>query len=142
MRASNYFHEIGHEPTASFGVERATDGEVVGPIRPDSVDYGHWTWNFNGVFPMVVMHFNKYHPLLPPWESTVEMFLASETGFALANVASHLDTKISGNLKSVSLGVHGVSPEECEGDIISCEDVSDGPHNSSQKPFTVTDVLE
>lgn len=113
--------DIGHEPTLFFGLP---PDDVRGPIRPRSADYGQWTWNFTGVFPSLVLHFNKYTPNLPQWDDVLEVHLANEEHqHALCTIASHLDTYITGDLKTVSLGALAASEGTCDGNIISCADV-------------------
>lgn len=143
--------DIGREPTCTFGVRRATDSEVVGPIKPKNVQYGFWvpvsTVTADGSvtpMPLLTLNFNKYHSSLPNWHGVIEVFLASETGHAMTKVYRALDVAISGKLKTVQLGLSAVFRGECDGDIISCSDVREEPHSASQSKsdFRVDEVLE
>lgn len=138
---------LGKQPTATFGVTRATDGEVVGPMQPRDVQYGATsTYNGKNVLRqtrhLVNMNFNKYRPDLPPWQSVAEFFLASEDAHALFIDVEPHDVLISGNLKTVQLVADAVREGESDGAIISTEDVvRDGAQRSSQD-HKVTEVLE
>lgn len=145
----------GDETHVAFGVTRATDGEVVGPMVPKAVQFGTWSsvssiavqpgpidgWTIDAR-PMLTLNFNKYRPDLPPWQQTVEIALATREDSALGFVATHLGEAISGRLKTVHMGLSGVSWGLDDGNIISRDDIYERRNRSSTDSFRVDEVLE
>lgn len=99
---------VGVDVTADVEVARGTDTEIVS-VEPDSVVYGSYTAvtpdDEDIVYtplPMVVFQFNKYNPFLPPWECAISFTLYGDET-AQFGMPRHLETRITGNLKSVYL---------------------------------------
>lgn len=112
---------VGTEPTATFGCKPPE--EVVGPLRPKSVQYGRY-----GRGPtMVHIHVNKYRPDLPPWYTLQEMVLVGAVkGTANAmtfDVRERIKTEITGALKTVTLSIRDVT-RGVDGDIVTTDDLT------------------
>ena len=97
------YEQLGSEPTVAFGC--TPPDETVGPIQPTSVQYGIRYEVSN--CPLVHLNFNKYRNNLPPWRNVVEMVAASEDDGGVYEATwlgvTHVETKITGDLKTVTL---------------------------------------
>lgn len=104
---------IGNVVVAEFEIFRGTDTETL-EVEPSRVVYAT-TANYErgfvaSIVPLVVFHFNKRHPRLPPWDDIKQFTLHGEEK-ATFEIVEHRETEITGNLKCVWLASY-----ECQFD--------------------------
>lgn len=118
MDLADVMEQIGRDDvTVTFGV--APPEEVVGPIKPQNVYYGHafgydeYANEFipNRPIPLILFEFNKYRSDLPPWEKTREFVLAATNDgerVAATFIEPHYRaSRTTGTLKTVEVSAEG-----------------------------------
>lgn len=148
MRFETVFRELGDHPTATFGIA-SYGGEVVGPLNPESVDYGTVSdASLASTRPLVHLHFNKYRPDLPPWRDVVEFVLATRTDDGQVLEGLFIDTslhdiRITGDLKTVDLVADTILDGVENAAVIDRSDgVQQRDEGTSADEFKVTEQLQ
>lgn len=146
------YQQLGSEPTVTFGC--VDPPEIVGPLKPSSVQYGVTFRNDRDVgpdmflsasqSPTVWFNFNKYRPDLPPWHSVVEFVIASTDTMVTFIDVEAVGTDITGDLKTVNVVADEVYEGTEQAAIIEEYEVAKqrdmrGTRDSS---FEVTEKLE
>lgn len=155
MDLQQTFERLGGEPTATFGC--VNPPEIVGPLKPRSVQYGITYGNddqgdvFLGrPFPTVWLNFNKYRPDLPPWRSVVEFVLASQDDGGNVFEAMFIDTSaagtdITGDLKTVNVLADSIAHGVDAAAVIDRDEVAEkrdmGTGVADGSTFKVTEEL-
>lgn len=132
---------IGNKPTVTFGLQRHRydEGEVVGPMLARNVSDGMYMIGGER-FPMLIVEFNKYNAHLPPWSQVSEMYLTDGEAEVFAFITAHIDTLLSGKLKSVQLALSSAFEGRRSGDIIHSDDVLQ--QSSTDNSFKIEGTLE
>lgn len=108
---------LGDEPTVTFGIRPLPngvgEGEVVGPLKPQLVQYGRKATK-HGSSPLVFFNFNKYRPDLPPWHDVDEFVMANVVDGQTMEYTFHGAVAVegvhtSGRLKTVTMSASDVS---------------------------------
>jgi len=97
---------VGTNPSLTFGC--SPPDEIVGPIKPQSVQYGVTnTTMFEYGSSALFMNFNKYRRDLPPWQHVREIVVANERNgnkyYATLRDIEHCSVQITGDLKTITL---------------------------------------
>lgn len=107
MDIRDIHEKLGDVEAAEFTVEQGTEYETI-TAGPKNVVYGT---ALRG--PMVIFNFNKYHAGLPPW-GRVESFTLYGKKAAEFGVLGHRETRVTGDLKTVSMISRTISIKDRE----------------------------